>query len=324
MSEPRSDYDSPWKEVLRQYFQQAVELFFPETAALIDWQRPYEFLDKELLQIAPDAEVGRRYADQLVKVWLRRGQEVWLCVHLEVQASPEKHFAQRIFIYNVRIFQLFNRPAISLAILCDNNPRWRPSQFEFSLPGTTLHFQFDAVKLLDYQTQTDMLETSDNPFAVVVLAHLQAQATRNNNQQRKQVKFTLVRQLYERGYNRQQVLDLFRFIDWVLNLPETLKREFWQELRTFEEERRMPYITSVEEIGIERGIEIGIERGIEQGEKSLIVRLLTRRLDLKVLPEALLTQVESLPLLQLETLGEALLDFQSLSDLEQWLATNSR
>jgi hypothetical protein len=245
-------------------------------------------------------------------------------VHLEVQASPEKHFAQRIFIYNVRIFQLFNRPAISLAILCDNNPRWRPSQFEFSLPGTTLHFQFDAVKLLDYQTQTDMLETSDNPFAVVVLAHLQAQATRNNNQQRKQVKFTLVRQLYERGYNRQQVLDLFRFIDWVLNLPETLKREFWQELRTFEEERRMPYITSVEEIGIERGIEIGIERGIEQGEKSLIVRLLTRRLDLKVLPEALLTQVESLPLLQLETLGEALLDFQSLSDLEQWLATNSR
>jgi hypothetical protein len=73
MSEPRSDYDSPWKEVLRQYFQQAVELFFPEIAALIDWQRPYEFLDKELLQIAPDAEVGRRYADQLVKVWPRRG-----------------------------------------------------------------------------------------------------------------------------------------------------------------------------------------------------------------------------------------------------------
>jgi predicted transposase YdaD len=138
----------------------------------------------------------------------------------------------------------------------------------------------------------------------------------------------MVRQLYERGYNRQQVLDLFRFIDWVLNLPESLKREFWQELRTFEEDRRMPYITSVEEIGFERGIEQGIERGIErgieQGEKSLIIRLLTRRLRPEVMPEALLTEVESLPLLQLETLGEALLDFQSLSDLEQWLATNSR
>jgi hypothetical protein len=74
----------------------------------------------------------------------------------------------------------------------------------------------------------------------------------------------------------------------------------------------MPYITSVEEIGFERG------------EKSLIVRQLTRRLSLKELPEALRTQVESLSPLQLEALGEALLDFQTLSDLEQWLATNSR
>jgi hypothetical protein len=106
------------------------------------------------------------------------------------------------------------------------------------------------------------------------------------------------------------VLDLFHFIDWVLNLPETLKREFWQELRTFEEERRMPYITSVEEIGFERG------------EKSLIVRQLSRRLRLKALPEVQRTQVESLPLAQLEVLGEALLDFQTLSDLEQWLTIN--
>jgi hypothetical protein len=229
----RGDYDSPWKEILRQYFQQAMEFFFPQTAALIDWQRPYEFLDKEFQQIAPEAEVGRRYADQLVKVWLLRGQEVWLCVHLEVQASQERDFAQRIFIYNTRIFQLYNHPAISLVILCDNNQRWRPNTFGFDYPGTSLQFQFESVKLLDYQAQTVDLEASDNPFAVVVLAHLQAQVTRKNNYQRKQAKFTLVRQLYERGYNQQQVLDLFRFIDWVLNLPETLKREFWQELRAF-------------------------------------------------------------------------------------------
>ncbi len=157
----------------------------------------------------------------------------------------------------------------------------------------------------------ELLETSTNPFAIVVLAHLQAQATRKDPQQRKQVKFTLVRQLYERGYNRQQVLDLFRFIDWVLFLSEALKREFWQELRTFEEERRMPYITSVEEIGF--------ERGIEQGEKSLILRQLTRRVG--ALSEGLQSQVERLSLPQLEALGEALLDFTGLADLEQWLAT---
>ncbi len=33
------------------------------------------------------------------------------------------------------------------------------------------------------------------------------------------------------------------------------KFSFWQELRTYEEERQMPYITSVEQIGYDRGIE---------------------------------------------------------------------
>jgi Domain of unknown function (DUF4351) len=242
---------------------------------------------------------------------------VWLCVHLEVQAEPENDFAQRIFIYNVRIFQLYNRPAISLAILCDNNRRWRPQEFGFEYPGTSLRFQFDTVKLLDYQTQIDQLEMSNNPFAVVVLAHLQAQATRNNSQRRQQEKLNLVRRLYERGYNRQQVLDLFRFIDWVLTLPEQLKQEFWQQLRTFEEERQMPYITSVEELGFERGI----ERGRHQEAAALILRLLTHRFGDLTVP--MRNRLEQLPLEQLEALGVTLLDFQAIEELEAWLAQRS-
>lgn len=38
-----ADFDSPWKEILAAYFPQAMQFFFPETAALIDWERPYEF-----------------------------------------------------------------------------------------------------------------------------------------------------------------------------------------------------------------------------------------------------------------------------------------
>jgi hypothetical protein len=118
-----------------------------------------------------------------------------------------------MFVYNARIFQLYDRPVISLAILSDNNRRWRPQAFAFEFPGTSLHFQFGTAKLLDFQAQMDTLATNNNPFALVVLAHLQATATRKDNQRRQQVKFTLVRLLYERGYNRQQVLALFRFID---------------------------------------------------------------------------------------------------------------
>ncbi|YAG12525.1 hypothetical protein NSTC745_01804 [Nostoc sp. DSM 114161] len=32
-----------------------MEFFFPQTAALIDWERPHEFLDKEFQQIDRNA-----------------------------------------------------------------------------------------------------------------------------------------------------------------------------------------------------------------------------------------------------------------------------
>ncbi|WP_373529614.1 DUF2887 domain-containing protein [Nostoc sp.] len=54
----------------------------------------------------------------------------------------------------------------------------------------------------------------------------------------------------------------------------------------------------------------------EEGEKSLVLRLLARRVG--ELPQEVHQQVESLPLEQLENLGEALLDFTSMADLDAW------
>jgi hypothetical protein len=34
-------------------------------------------------------------------------------------------------------------------------------------------------------------------------------------------------------YDRQKILDLYRFINWILALPEAVEREFWQELQVF-------------------------------------------------------------------------------------------
>jgi hypothetical protein len=75
------------------------------------------------------------------------------------------------------------------------------------------------------------------------MAHLKAQETRKDNAARKYWKFELVRQLYEKGYNRSEVFNLFTFIDWIIKLPKPLAREFWTELNTYEESRKMPYIT---------------------------------------------------------------------------------
>ena len=61
----------------------------------------------------------------------------------------------------------------------------------------------------------------------------------------------------------------------------------------------------------------GREEGRLEEARSLILKLLARRLD--NIPSQTQAQIEALSLLQLETLGEALLNFSSLEELQSWL-----
>lgn len=148
------------------------------------------------------------------------------------------------------------------------------------------------------------------------MAHLKAQETRQNQQERKTWKLSLTRQLYERGYRREDVVNLFRFIDWVIQLPEGLELEFWQRVQQYEEETRMPYITSVERFGIQKGR----QEGRQEEAVALIFRLINRRFG--SIPPELETQIRALPITQLEALAEALLDFSEPGDLGAWLKAN--
>jgi len=60
-----------------------------------------------------------------------------------------------------------------------------------------------------------------------------------------------------------------------------------------------------------------IKEQAEQRERSLILRLLTRRVG--ELPQEVRSSVENLSLEKLENLSEALLDFGSIADLQLWL-----
>src|SRR5439155_15884091 len=46
-----SDYDSPWKEALDYFLPAFLEFFVPRVHELIDWERGYQSLDKELQQV---------------------------------------------------------------------------------------------------------------------------------------------------------------------------------------------------------------------------------------------------------------------------------
>jgi hypothetical protein len=74
---------------------------------------------------------------------------------------------------------------------------------------------------------------------------------------------------------------------------------------------------ATEQRGIQKGSQEGKQEGVQEGERSLIFRQLTRRLG--AIPVEAESQIQTLSLEQLEALGEALLDFSTLTDLETWL-----
>lgn len=244
-----ADFDSPWKEALDFFFEAFLELFFPQAHAAIDWQRGWESLDKELQQIAPEAEIGRRYVDKLIKVWLKSGEEQWVLVHVEVQMTDEADFPWRMYVYNCRIFVRYNKRVASFAVLGDDNPTWRPESYSYELWGTEAGLRFPVVKLLDYAARRTELEASSNPFATVILAHLDTQETRQDLAQRKSRKFGLVKRLRQRGWSDTQVRQLFKLIDWLMELPKPLKDEFWLEVKQYQETEHMPFITTPEYYG---------------------------------------------------------------------------
>jgi hypothetical protein len=155
------------------------------------------------------------------------------------------------------------------------------NQYSYNYPDTRHIFEFGTVKLLDYRNRWTELENSDNPFATVVMAHLKTQETNKKSGERKTWKLSLIRRLYELGFQERDIRNLYRFIDWVMILPEHLEAEFWQEFKEFEEqcvarvprvvataeqERTMSYITTSERIGY--------QRGKEEGEQTLVLRQL--------------------------------------------------
>lgn len=62
----------------------------------------------------------------------------------------------------------------------------------------------------------------------------------------------------------------------------------------------------------------GRAEGLVEGQRLLIERLLTRKFG--ILPEGITTRLAQLAASQLTALGEALLDFTALPDVERWLA----
>jgi hypothetical protein len=154
--------DSVWKEILDAYLEEFMAFFFPHIHRDIDWSSGYECLDQELEPILRDGPFRERRVDTLVKVFLRDGNETWLLIHIEVHGYHKADLEERVHICNHRIHERYGREVVSLVVLTDDRPGWRPSAYRSERWGFSHVLRFPMVKVLDFRERWAELEMNPN------------------------------------------------------------------------------------------------------------------------------------------------------------------
>jgi len=273
-----ADFDAAWKEVVEVMFEPFLEFLFPQIHKDIDFSKKYEFLNKELRKISPDSKTGKRFADVLVKVHLKDSEKpAVLLIHIEIQGYKDPGFMERMFIYYYRIFDRFHEEGlevISLGVFTDEDENFRPEEYLRDRSGWNfeLRMKIPVVKILDYRVKEEKrneLTNSKNPMALVVRVQLKSfEAQKADVNQRYEFKRDLIRECYKEGYTKKQIHFLLRFIDLIIRLPEDIEKRLLYEIAKFEEDKKMDYVTSWEQIAKKEGKKEGIKEGIKEGKKE--------------------------------------------------------
>ncbi len=315
MSEP-VQYDAAWKLTLEQFLPQFLSLVFPDIAATIDWSVPFTFLDTELQQIVPDSESGLMRVDKLVEVQRRDGVAELLLIHAEVQAQRDDDLPERMFRYFCRISDRFQRFPVSVAVLADPVPSWRPSGFRTGQLGCGLEFCFPICKVSDLDVEAGL--AMGNPVARVIQAHRLAQSTGGRPVERREGKFGLVRNLLTSGMPDREIRQVLRLIHWLLALPAAEEISFRQDLGRLGKEIRMPNMSNYDRVVWEEGQIEGLAKGRVEGLQDTLVELVEYRFG----PAALLLRerIEAVRNeAELRRLARSILSVSSLAEFSQQL-----
>jgi hypothetical protein len=275
----RIDWDGAWKEAIQQLFPAFLQLLFPDVYAIIDWRQEPVFLEQELRQVTRRAKRGKGAVDKLARVLRLDGRQTTLLIHIEFQHQIDLDLPARLYLYNIRIYSLLQEQVITLAVLGDEDPQWQPDQFGYSTAGFETQMRFPVNKLLEYEAQWPMLEQSDNPFAVIVMAHLKALATMGQPETRLEWKLWLARALYDRNYGEERIQQLVDFIDWLMVLDDKREERFDETIRKYEEEKTMPTMSPYQKRFLDKGKQVGQQQGLRE---ALLITLAAR---FEVVPE---------------------------------------
>ncbi len=217
-------------------------------------------------------------------------------LHCEFQTDPEPTMPFRMADYRLRVYRRFpHKRMVQVVVYLRATRSELVQQTTFELDH--LRHEFQVVRLWEQPTEVFLQRPGLLPYAALSRTTDRVSVLRQVAQE--------IESMTDR--NRQSNLAAATGILAGLVLDkETIGRLLRREL--------------MRESVIYQELRSEAREEAKQSEVNLLLRLLARHFG-QVVPLTMATQVRSLDLAQLESLGETLLDFTSLADLEAWLAS---
>ena len=299
------DHDRLFKELLSTFFVEFMDLFLPDVGAYLDRTAAIVPMDKEIFT---DVTSGGKHEVDLLMRAKFRGDEAFFLIHVENQSTPQGDFPKRMFRYFARLAEKYDLPVYPVVVFSYDAPaRPEPARYTVAFPGeTVLQFRYRVIQLNRLPWRRFVRQ--ENPVASALMAKM-----RMSVRDRPRVKAECLRLLAGLKLDPARTTLIGGFIDSYLRLTAQELKQYERELARFtpaEREATMEIVTSWQLQGR--------AEGRAEGKETLVLRLLRRRLG--AVPADAAARLNHLSPEQLDDLGEALLDFGTVADLEQWLS----
>ncbi len=259
-------HDQVFKGILRRFFRDFLELFFPEFAARLDFES-LEFQDKELFKGFPDGE--RREPDIVARVRTREGSPELVVVHIEAQARTEPDFGKRMFEYYALLWLSFDAPVFPVVLYVkEGGPTGLETRiYRHQLFGReVMRFQYESVALARIAGQEYV---EKGPLAAA-LASLMSWGRDSDSVV---LRIGLLGRILASGLDEASLFLLINLIETYLPVPEG-ERGRYLKLVSRKEYRK---VQEVELTWADKLRQEGREEGLVQGKRQTLKRQLAAK-----------------------------------------------
>ncbi len=291
-----TDHDRLFKEVIQVFFQEFMEAFFPEEYKHINFSTVH-FLEQEVFTDILKGE--KRRIDILAEVKVK-GEETIILIHVEPQSYFQDEFAERMFIYNSRLYEKYRKPILPITVFSYNENKELPTQFTIDVPTfRVIEFHYQQIHLINLNWRKYIKQT--NPIVAAFLSKMGY-----TKKERLQVKMEFLRMIARLELDPAKTELIYGFFETYLKLTDKEEKKMHEEIKKLPQEeadRVLELPNSYREEGVKEGIKEGVKKGIKEGVKKGKIKIVQNMIK-KGLSEDLIADLAEISVSEVKEIRE--------------------